>query len=60
MEMEWNWTGKFSGEKIGGKCGGNGKEMEWKWNGFFFDKSSGKKIDGMEQEWNGIEMETFQ
>ena len=59
MEM-WNWTGKFSGEKNGVKCGGNGKEMEWKWNGIFFDKSSGKKIDGMEQEWNGIEMETFQ
>ena len=28
--MEWNWNGKFSGEKIGGLCGGNGKEMERK------------------------------
>ena len=55
MEMEWNWTGKFSGEKIGGKCGGNGMEMEWN----FFVQTSGKKIDVMEWKCNGIEMENF-
>ena len=44
MEKEWNYNGKFVGEKIDGIWWVNGKEMEWKWNGTFFDKSSGNKF----------------
>ena len=38
--MEWKWNGQFSGVKIGGLCGRNGKEMECK----FFLQNKWKQI----------------
>ena len=60
MEIEQNWNGKFSGEKIGGLCGGNGKEIEWKSNGNFLAKQVETNFDVMEWKWNGVEKENFE
>ena len=53
MEIEQNWNGKFSGEKIGGLCGGNGME-------FFLTKQVETNFDVMEWKWNGVEKEKFE
>ena len=48
--MEWNQIEKFESEKVGGICGGNGKETEWN----FFCQIMWKQIL---MEWNGSGME---